>query len=165
MLLSKRNLLSAAVIAGLGAVIYGVAFQPESDRPGQAADIQDSTHIPANAPTPAYSTNPPSSGPHSAPVKGGFYAAGVKDINAVHNLEHGFIWITYKNVDAEIVRNLKKMSQRYSGSVVVSLRAANDSPLVLTSWGRSMKMDAYDENVVIDFIQQNKNKSPERLAR
>ena len=29
MLLSNRNLLFAAVIAGLGAVIYGVALQPE----------------------------------------------------------------------------------------------------------------------------------------
>ena len=128
MLLSKRNLLFAAVIAGLGAVIYDVALQPESTRPGQAFEIQQGGHIPGTAPTPAYSTNPPTSGPHSASVKGGFYAAGVKDINVVHNLEHGYIWITYKNIDAETVRNLKKLSQRYSGSVVVSLRIANDSP-------------------------------------
>ena len=162
---SNKYVVSAAVLAVAGAGIYSFVLQGEAERPGQVVEIQGGGHIPAKAPTPEYNSNPPTSGPHSSSVRGGFYSAGVKDIFGVHNLEHGYIWITYKNVDAETVKTLKTLSQSYSGSVVVSLRSANDAPLVLTSWGRIMKMDALDEKTIIDFIQKNKNKSPERLAR
>ena len=162
---SKTHVISAIVLVAAGVAIYGFTMQPETARPGQAFEIQDSTHIRPNAPTPAYSTNPPTSGQHASPVPGGFYPAGVKDIYAVHNLEHGYIWIAYKNIDGETVGKLKSLGQRYSGSVVVSLRAANDSPIAVSSWGRQMKMDTYDEKAILDFIQKNKNQSPERLAR
>ena len=162
---SKNYVISAIALAAIGVAVYGFSMQSEPERPGQAFEIQDGGHIPANAPTPAYSTNPPTSGAHSSPVRGGFYSAGVKDINAVHNLEHGFIWIAYKDIDGATVAKLKQLAQRFSGSLVVSLRVANDTPLVLSSWGRRMELSAYDEKTVIDFVQKNRNRSPERLAR
>ena len=162
---SMKYAVAAAVIAVTGAVLYGFFSQSEEVRPGQAVEILESNHIPATAPTPEYNSNPPTSGPHSSPVKNSFYSGGVKEAGAVHNLEHGMIWITYKNVDGDTVRRLRKIAQRFAGSVFLSLRSANDSPIALVSWGRIMKMDSYDEQRILDFITKNKNKSPEPLAR
>ena len=89
----------------------------------------------------------------------------MKDINAVHNLEHGFIWISYKNVDKQTLASLAKIGQQYPGSVFVSPREANDAPITLASWGRLEKMETFDEAAIIDFIWKNRNNSPEPLAK
>ncbi len=98
---------------------------------------------------------------------GGFYSSEIEDINGVHNLEHGFIWITYRNVSAETKARLKKIANRYSGRVVASERRANDAQITLASWGRFDKMsqEELDEDYVIRFIDKYTNKSPERLAK
>jgi len=166
----KKYITWTASIAVAGAVIYGLIFvanQPKIERPGQAIPIQGRNHISENAPTPTYNSNPPTSGPHASPVQGGFYDSEIRDINAVHNLEHGFVWITYKDINNEILARLKEIGQQFSGSVIVSKREANDSPIALASWGRLEKIDtsAFDEKLIINFILKNRNRSPERLAR
>ena len=162
---SNKYVLTAAIVAVAGVAAYQFAQKPDDARPGQAVPIQGRDHIPDNAPIPAYNSNPPTSGPHSLPVEGGFYSTEIKDINAVHNLEHGFIWITYKNVDDQTLANLARIGQRFPGIVIVSAREANDTPIALASWGRLEKMEAFDEALIIDFIWQNRNQSPEPLAK
>lgn len=156
-------------LALAGVAIYGFGSteqqSEESISSGQDIPIQGRDHITENSPTPTYNSNPPTSGPHAGPVNGGFHDGEIKDINAVHNLEHGFIWITYKDVDDETLEELEKIGKKFSGSVVVSKRDANDSPIALASWGRLQKIDAFDEDLIVDFIKKNKNNSPERLAR
>jgi len=152
----------------IGGGLYGlvlIAQKSEDSRPGQVIPIQGEEHISENSPLPEYNSNPPTSGPHAGPVRGGFYSSEIKDINAVHNLEHGFIWITYKNVDEETIGKLEKIGQQFTGSVIISLREVNDSNIAIASWGRLEKMDVFDEEFAINFIKKNKNKSPEQLAR
>lgn len=152
----------------LTVVIFGIIFisnQPKSVRPGQAIPIQGREHISESADVPIYNSNPPTSGPHAGPVKGGFYSGEIKDSNAVHNLEHGFVWISYKDVNDETIEKLEKIGRSFSGSVIVSRREANDSKIALVSWGRLEKMDTFNDELTIEFIKKNVNKSPERLAK
>jgi len=55
-------------------------------------------HIPPNAPTPSYETNPPTSGNHVEPPyqqADGAYREMPKEIDVVHSLEHGRIEFQY----------------------------------------------------------------------
>lgn len=156
------------IFAGLViASIYGLtvmAQKSKENRPGEPVAIMGADHMAPGETYSAYNSNPPTSGPHAGPVPWGFNEQEIADEDVIHNLEHGGIWITYKDLDAEAVATLEAIAKRNSRSVVVSPRAANDSPVAVVSWGRIMKLDAVDEARITEFIRKNKNKSPERIA-
>ena len=121
----------------------------------------------AVAPAIVCSAIKPTSGPHAGAIKGGFYSEEILDINGVHNLEHGYIWITYRNISPNAIATLKKIAKRYSGRVLVSERKANDTQIAIASWGRYDKMreSELDEAYVLRYIKKYTNKSPEKFAK
>ncbi len=117
-------------------------------------------------------TEPPTSGDHAAPIAWGVYDTPQEDVNTLHNLEHGGIYITYtdslpKN-DLEQLKNLVDEPFSQNGftpaKVIVAPRLDNDSVLTLSSWNRSLKLDKYDKQTIINYYNTNVNKSPEPLA-
>lgn len=152
-------------------IVFGLVYwaavasqKAEESRPGEAVSIMGKEHITPDQIVDSYNSNPPTSGPHAGPAPWGFSTEEIQDKNAIHNLEHGGIWITYKNLDAESVTILENIARKNSRSVVVSPREANDTNIAVASWGRLMKLDAVDERKINEFIRKNKNKSPEPLA-
>ena len=149
-------------------LIIGGAYQwaksSEANRPGEAIPVQPAEHIQPGQPLPGlYLSNPPVSGWHyGETVEWGIYDQELTDQNVIHNLEHGGIWITYKpDVPAELVENLKRVAGEYKRKVVLSPRAANDSPIALAAWGRLDKFDYFDEARIKKFIKAYKDKGPE----
>ncbi len=144
-----------------GATTAGVAGQSRP-RVVEYPD-QGRAHISPGQPHPAYNSNPPTSGWHfPAPADWGFYNEELPDELLVHNLEHGGIWISFKDAgDTELIDRLVALSRRYRTKVVITLRAKNDSRLALVAWGRLMTLDQYDERAIVDFINRFKNKGPE----
>jgi len=158
--------IAVIVIGGSGYGLYYLASQPEKPRPGETFSILGQTHIEVGATHPAYNSNPPTSGWHYVqPANWGVYQEELPDETLIHNLEHGGIWISYKDVDQETKSSIEAIGKRYPGSVVVTPRSANDTKVVLASWGRLEKLESFDETKIVDFIKANKNKSPEPLAR
>jgi len=154
------------VIGASGYGLYYLASRPEKLRPGETFPILGRDHISVGATHPPYNSNPPTSGSHYAdPAGWGVYQKELPDEQLIHNLEHGGIWISYKDIDEKTKSDLEVIGKRYPGSVVVSPRPANDAMIVLAAWGRLEKLERFDETKVIDFIDANKNKSPEPLAR
>lgn len=154
----------AAVIAG-GIYWLSIIIQKSnSSRPGEAISILGRTHISVGDAHEEYNSNPPTSGSHAGPARWGFSNAELPDENLIHNLEHGGIWISYKNLDERSIDILRKIARENSRSVVVTPREKNDVNVAVASWGRLLKLDSVDEVQIIDFIRKNKNKSPERLA-
>lgn len=133
----------------------------------QSIPIQNRDHINQGEALQVYNSNPPTSGPHAGAIKGGFYSREILDINGVHNLEHGFTWITYRNISPDAIATLKKIAKRYSGRVLVSERMANDTQIAMASWGRLDKMteSSLSEDYVLRFIKKYTNKSPEKFAK
>jgi len=128
--------------------------------------IQSRDHIKIGESHVNYITNPPLSGAHSSASRGGFYPDGLLDENAIHNLEHGYTWISYKNISKEGVDDIKKISEKFSGSVIASLRMKNNfDGVAVASWGNLLKLKKFDRIMIEDFIKRNKNKSPEKLAK
>ncbi|MFY9493359.1 MAG: DUF3105 domain-containing protein [Minisyncoccia bacterium] len=149
-------------------LIVGGAYQwtksSEANRPGEAIPVQPAEHIQPGQPLPGlYLSNPPVSGWHyGETVEWGIYDQELVDQNVIHNLEHGGIWITYKpDIPAELVENLKRVAGEYKRKVVLSPRAANDSPIALAAWGWLDKFDYFDEARIKKFIKAYKDKGPE----
>ncbi|HBG68883.1 hypothetical protein A2W67_02740 [Candidatus Nomurabacteria bacterium RIFCSPLOWO2_02_40_28] len=133
---------------------------------GQVFENQGQTHIKPNEPHPAYNSNPPTSGWHWLnPASWGVYNRPLIDEQAVHNLEHGGIWISYKDIDEGTLENLKKIAKANAQSVILSPREANDTKIILASWTRLEKMQEYNEAKILEFISRNKNNSPEPFAK
>jgi len=112
-----------------------------------------------------YNSNPPTSGNHwSQPAEWGFYSTPLPDEQLVHNLEHGGIWISYKDVDEETITKLKDIANKYPQALIVTPRTPNDVKITLASWGRLLRLDKFDEELISSFIKNNVNKAPEPLA-
>jgi len=142
-----------------------VAEKANEARPGESISIVSQEHVALGAPHEGYNSNPPTSGPHAGAAPWGFSEEEVADENAIHNLEHGGIWISYKDLEQDQIDELRAIADSNRLSVIVSPRASNDVPVAVASWGRLLKMDAVDVDQINDFIKANKNKSPEPLAR
>ena len=165
----KVLLITIGVIA-LSMLAYSQIFKTPSiimEDMSKSIPIQNRDHINQSETLQVYNSNPPTSGPHAGAIKGGFYSEEILDINGVHNLEHGYIWITYRNISPVAQAKLKKIAKRYSGRVLVSERMANDTQIAMASWGRLDKMteSTFDEDYALRFIKKYTNKSPEKFAK
>ncbi len=114
---------------------------------------------------------PPTSGDHGDPVPPQAYSQELPDYNTIHNLEHGYIYVSYQpdlpQEDIEKLTSLffNRSNEEFSPTkVIMAPRAANESPIVLSSWRRSMTFESYDEQQMMDYYLSNVNKSPEPTA-
>jgi hypothetical protein len=160
--------LTVVVVVGLAALLStrGPAGPPPVLRGVvERYPEQGTTHIRLGDPHPAYNSNPPTSGwhtPQDAPW--GSHRTVLPDEVLVHNLEHGGIWISYRDADdGALVEKLEALAARYRSKVIVTPRPANDAPIAVAAWTRLMKLDAYDEEKIVGFIRAYKNTGPERV--
>ena len=124
---------------------------------------QGRTHVAPGEPHPPYNSNPPASGWHYAgTAPWGFHNSELPDELIIHNLEHGGIWVTYKDdQDAALIDPLVALAREFPRKLVITHRPKNDSPLAVAAWDRLMKLDRYDRAAIVDFYNRFKNKGPE----
>lgn len=166
----KRNfwkiIMGVVSLAAVIALIVWLGGQAAPTDSSEKISIQGAEHIPVGAAHPSYNSNPPTSGWHySEPASWGIYNRELSDEQVVHNLEHGGIWISYKDIDEETRLKLEKLAYRYPKSAILTPRAKNDGKISLAAWGRVLKLEAFDEGLIEQFIKKYRNKSPEPLAR
>ncbi len=161
----QRMLTTVAVVVIVAAAVAWGVWAATRPKPGIAYPAQGQAHIGPGESHPSYNSNPPTSGWHlPAPAPWGFYTNGLPDELLVHNLEHGGIWISYKNPsDTALVEKLEALSKRFPVKVIITPRPKDDSPIVLAAWTRLLKLDHYDEQQIIAFINAFKNKGPEQV--
>lgn len=149
-------------IGGIGLFGWWLRGNPQ----GESFPIEGREHIAEGQAHAPYRTNPPTSGTHyGQPAEWGVYDKELSDEQVVHNLEHGGIWISYKDMNEEELKTLKKIARTYPQSVIMTPRAKNDSRIALASWGRLQKLETVDVEQIRSFIKNNRNHSPEPLAR
>ena len=111
-----------------------------------------------------YPQTPPAGGPHSEVWQNcGIYASPVPNENAVHSLEHGAIWITYRpDLPANEVTQLRAdvTGQPYG---LLSPYPGLPSPIVATVWGVQLKLQNADDPALKQFIAKyaDGSKAPE----
>jgi hypothetical protein len=100
-----------------------------------------------------YPMTPPAGGPHD-PVwlECGVYDEPVRDENAVHDLEHGTVWISYDpDLDADDVGTLEaRLPQNGIRAPYPGLPA----PVVVTVWGRQLRLDGADDDRLDRFVAE-----------
>lgn len=101
----------------------------------------------------AYAQTPPAGGDHNAVwLNCGVYSEQVPNVNAVHSLEHGAVWITYDpaRIDAAGVDALRaKLPSSY---VILSPFAGLPSPVVASAWNAQLQVDSVDDPRIEEFL-------------
>lgn len=104
-----------------------------------------------------YAQVPPVGGPHDPVMQNcDFYSEPVYSWHAVHSLEHGAVWITYESGlpagDVDILRAFGQLDH-----VLVSPYPGQGDPIVVTSWGRQLRLDGFDPYRVQEFVGEFRN--------
>ncbi|MEQ4301268.1 DUF3105 domain-containing protein [Plantactinospora sp. B6F1] len=113
-----------------------------------------------------YKVNPPVGSSHNNAWQncmGDVYDAPIANEHAVHSLEHGAIWITYKSdLPADQVEQLAS-KVRGNEFMMMSPVENLDRPISLQAWGYQLKLDSPTDGRIDDFIEalrQNASMEP-----
>ncbi|WBB79451.1 DUF3105 domain-containing protein [Micromonospora sp. WMMD882] len=103
-----------------------------------------------------YSVLPPVAGPHNAAwqnCQGNVYDAPIANEHAVHSLEHGAVWITYRpDLPADQVAKLAEKVQGQEKTMLSPFEGL-DKPISLQAWGFQLKVDNADDSRIDEFIK------------
>ena len=103
-----------------------------------------------------YAQNPPAGGEHN-PVwqNQGFYEEQVRNENAVHTLEHGGVWITYRpDLSQDQKDKLRSMVEGQDCLIASPYPDLPEStPIVASAWGAQMRFKDADDPDLQQFIQ------------
>lgn len=106
----------------------------------------------------AYAEVPPVGGEHSPVWQNcGYYPAPVANETAVHSLEHGAVWITYRpdlpQDQVDVLRGLAE-NQTY---VLVSPYPDLPAPVVASTWGEQLRLDSATSPDLAQFVRAFKH--------
>ncbi|QFG67960.1 DUF3105 domain-containing protein [Ornithinimicrobium pratense] len=113
-----------------------------------------------------YDVMPPVGGEHHPTwFNCGVYQEELPLEHVVHSLEHGAVWLTYQpDLPADQVEVLEDLGEQEY--MMVSPLAAQDSPVVATSWDTQLTLEEADQRTLQAFIREYKQgpKTPEPNA-
>lgn len=128
-----------------GSAPAGTATYPEPNRAHVAGEVD-------------YDHSPPVGGNHSAVwLNCGIYDSPVANENAVHDLEHGAVWITYlpslPAAELDRLRALVKASYDGPGRyVVLSPYPGQSAPIIASAWGHQLTLQTATDPRLQSFI-------------
>jgi hypothetical protein len=113
-------------------------------------DITDRSHTTGDV---TYAQEPPAGGAH-APIwlACGVYDEPVRDENAVHDLEHGSVWITHDpDLSAD---DVEELAAQLPDNGIMSPREDLPAPVVVTMWGVQLRLDGADDERLGLFLEE-----------
>ena len=145
-----------------GVVAYDTTGWPASSHNGPANQALGHTHVPGPVP---YSVTPPAGGDHNATwMTCGVYDQPVPSERAVHNLEHGAVWITYQpSLPQSEISQLRAFFGRQTvlspaggGSRYIDLTPypGLPAPIVATSWGFQLRLTSPADPRLQQFVNK-----------
>jgi hypothetical protein len=113
-------------------------------------EITDRTHTTDDV---TYPQTPPAGGEH-APIwlACGVYDEPVRDENAVHDLEHGTVWITHD--PALSAGDVEALAAELPDNGIMSPREGLPSPVVVTVWGTQLQLDGVADKRLGLFLEE-----------
>jgi hypothetical protein len=119
-------------------------------------------------------TEAPVSYPQVPPVGGihnplwqqcGFYAEPVPNEKAVHSLEHGAIWITFRpDLPQAEIDALATLARSRNLILVSRWDNGLPAPVVATGWGRQLRLQSASDPRLLEFVRLYANLGPETNA-
>lgn len=154
----RRTLLQATASAVAVAVVAAVVIyvvNRDGQRPAALSGVQSSSpergHVDGLV---DYPQTPPVGGPHNqAWLNCGIYDAPVPDVNAVHSMEHGAVWVTYRPDLAS--EDVQVMAAEFPDTyLVLSPYPDLPAPVVASAWGKQLRLTGADDERLSDFIRE-----------
>ncbi|MFH9189624.1 DUF3105 domain-containing protein [Streptomyces globisporus] len=104
-----------------------------------------------------YPMKPPVGGDHNASwmnCDGDVYEKALPDVNAVHSLEHGAVWVTYNGSAAEAA--VAALAERVEKTpfTLMSPYAGQEGAITLSAWGKQVTVDSADDRRVDQFLTE-----------
>jgi hypothetical protein len=163
----------AVVALAVGVIGYAVTKTNKKSGPSVSADaiagIQHYSNLTRNHVTTVvkYAQSPPVGGDHSpvwADCTGTVYPSQIASENAVHDLEHGAVWITYKpGLAADQLDVLTKLVAGNQFTLLTPY-AGLKSNVSLQAWGYQLFLDSATDarvNQFVSALKLNRTNTPE----
>ena len=142
------------------ATIEDVATQVKQNDPvGTRVPTQTGVHVPDSQRITTYSTTPPTSGSHwGAPATWGIKDRQEPNERTVHNLEHGGIVISHKDLSEDELTALKSLvgglnKAGFRKIIVQPYAELKDARVVVTAWGWMSRLAEVDQKAIFAFVK------------
>lgn len=147
--------IGATVVAVIGIlVVMAITNQTQNDR---IAEIKTYGQQVQSHTTEAvtYEQTPPVGGPHHPAWQNcGIYDQPIRSENAVHAMEHGALWITYRpDLDTDELALLRELAggRRY---LLLSPYPDLPAPIVASGWGVQIQVERAGDAQLANFITE-----------
>jgi hypothetical protein len=146
-----------AVAGGITAIIVNANNKTKSS--ASIAGVQTYTGLARNHVTTkvTYKQTPPVGGDHNPTwLNCGIYTSPVPNENAVHDLEHGAVWVTYQPALAKT--EVAKLTSIAKGQTYLDLSPypGLPTPVVASAWGVQLKLNSASDPRLEAFIKKYK---------
>ncbi|GGX11879.1 DUF3105 domain-containing protein [Streptomyces chryseus] len=103
----------------------------------------------------SYPMKPPVGGDHSQVwmnCEGDVYKKAIPEVNAVHSLEHGAVWVTYN--DKASAGDVEKLAEKVGKTPYSLMSPVKDQAgaLMLSAWGKQVTVDSATDPRVDQFF-------------
>jgi hypothetical protein len=108
-------------------------------------------HLPVGADH-DYPQSPPVGGDH-APywLECGVYDEPLPDVAVVHDLEHGTVWLTYRDDEVDAA-GVQRLADQLPVNGILSPYPDQEAPVVITVWGRQLALTGPDDPRIALFV-------------
>ncbi|MEE1801432.1 DUF3105 domain-containing protein [Streptomyces sp. NPDC101062] len=158
--------LSAVVVVGLvGFGAYALnkeSDKKEAEKAAAAAPVKEEKSWDAKklgrnhvTETVKYPMTPPVGGDHNQVwmnCEGDVYKEAIPEVNAVHSLEHGAVWVTYNDKASD--DDVKALSDKVGKTpyTLMSPVKDQDGAIMLSAWGKQVTVDSASDSRVNQFF-------------
>jgi hypothetical protein len=152
--LIRRVVLALVVLGAAGAAGYWWLAERQFTAGLVTASYPAAQHLPGPL---SYRETPPLGGPHNVVWQTcGIYTVPIHNEHAVHALEHGAVWITYRPdlASADVQRLQGLASDDY---MLLSPYPGLPAPVVASAWNHQMRLTGADDPRLPAFIRRFKN--------
>jgi hypothetical protein len=102
-----------------------------------------------------YDTSPPVGGRHAGTWQNcGIYDSEIRNETAVHALEHGAIWFTYKQSIPETDKIKLRQYVASNKYTLMSPFPNQDANIIVTAWAVQLKLDQIDDAKIQTFLDK-----------
>ena len=129
----------------------------------EAFRIESTDHASADV---EYSVTPPPGGPHGHVwASCGFHDEPLREEEAVHDLEHGAVWLAFSpdlpEADVQVLRDIVDANPKTIAAPYDGLAAGE--AVVATAWARQLRLDRVDDLRLAAFVghYQGSSQAPE----
>lgn len=156
----RITMVSVSVVVAGGMAAAVTAFV-RTDRDSRSLDAVQTIQV-----TQRNHTDKPVSYPQTPPVGGdhapewqncGIYTKPLRNENVVHSQEHGAVWVAFRPGPPKEQLDTLLGVVKGRDFVVVSPYTGLSAPIVLSSWGKQLKLDDANDPRLTAFLRANVN--------